>query len=100
MWFGEYPNEFTSSHPSCRACVSGFSKHKTEENFMNKVTGLVLLVVGFILIFSGYNVSQSFSSDVSRFFTGTATNRALWMLVGGATAVIAGAAILIDTNNR
>jgi drug/metabolite transporter (DMT)-like permease len=61
---------------------------------MNKAIGLALLVVGVILICAGYNASQSFSSDVSRFFTGSATNKAMWMLVGGVAAAIAGAVLL------
>jgi hypothetical protein len=47
-----------------------------------------------MLIITGYNASQSFGSDVSRFFTGSATNKAMWMLVGGAAAFVAGAVLL------
>jgi hypothetical protein len=61
---------------------------------MNKALGLALLVAGIILVISGYNASQSFNSDVSRFFTGSATNKAIWMLVGGAATTIAGATLL------
>ena len=61
---------------------------------MNRAIGLALLVAGIILIMTGYNASQSFSSDVSRFFTGSATNKAMWMLVGGVAAAIAGAVLL------
>ena len=61
---------------------------------MNKAFGLALLVSGIILIVTGYNASQSFSSDVSRFFTGAATNKAMWMLVGGIAAAVAGTALL------
>jgi len=67
---------------------------------LNKALGLALLVAGIILIVSGYNVSQSFSSDVSRFFTGTATNKAMWMLVGGAAAAIAGTVLLSRGNSN
>jgi drug/metabolite transporter (DMT)-like permease len=65
---------------------------------MNKALGLALLVAGIILIVTGYNASQSFSSDVSRFFTGSATNKAMWMLVGGVAAAIAGAVLLNRRN--
>ena len=57
---------------------------------MNKAFGLALLVSGIILIVTGYNASQSFSSDVSRFFTGSPTNKAVWMLVGGIVMGIVG----------
>jgi len=61
---------------------------------MNKALGLALVVAGVILIITGYNASQSFSSDLSRFFTGSATNKAMWMLVSGAAAFVAGAVLL------
>jgi hypothetical protein len=65
---------------------------------MNRALGLALLVGGIILIISGVNASQSFSSDVSRFFTGAATNKAMWFLVGGAAAAVAGLVLLKGRN--
>ena len=50
---------------------------------MNKSISVVLLVVGIILIIYGINASNSFSSDVSRFFTGSPTNKTVWLLIGG-----------------
>ena len=38
----------------------------------------------------GINATSSFSSDVSRFFTGSPTNKAIWMLIGGIVATIVG----------
>lgn len=61
---------------------------------MNRPFGLALLVAGLILMVAGYQASHSFSSDVSRFFTGTATNKAMWMLVAGAASAIAGAVMV------
>ena len=61
---------------------------------MNRTVGLALVIAGVVLMITGYNASQSFSSDVSRFFTGAATNKAMWMLVGGAAALVAGATLL------
>jgi multisubunit Na+/H+ antiporter MnhB subunit len=57
---------------------------------MNNVTGLVLFALGVVLLIFGFNESHSFSSDMSRFFTGNPTDRAMWMIIGGAVAVIAG----------
>lgn len=65
---------------------------------MNKVIGLVVLVAGVVLIVTGYNASQSFSSDVSRFFTGSATNKAMWMLVWGVAAALVGGVLLNRRN--
>ena len=57
---------------------------------MNKMVSLALLVGGIVLIIVGINATNSFSSDVSRFFTGSPTDKAVWMLIGGIVAVIVG----------
>jgi Protein of unknown function (DUF3185) len=57
---------------------------------MNKGIPVVLLVVGVILLVFGVNAYHSASSHVSRFFTGAPTDKALWLLIGGAVAVIVG----------
>lgn len=57
---------------------------------MNKIVSLALLVGGVVLMIIGINATNSFSSDVSRFFTGSPTDKAVWMLIGGMVATIAG----------
>jgi divalent metal cation (Fe/Co/Zn/Cd) transporter len=57
---------------------------------MNKIASLALLVGGIVLIIVGINATNSFSSDVSRFFTGSPTNKAVWMLIGGIVAAVVG----------
>jgi len=57
---------------------------------MNKAVALALLARGILFIVFGVNAAQSFSSDISRFFTGSPTDKAIWMLVGGAAASIVG----------
>lgn len=57
---------------------------------MNKSISIVLLVAGVVLLVFGYNAYHSAASDVSRFFTGEATDKALWLLGGGLVAGIAG----------
>jgi len=61
---------------------------------MNKTMSILLLVCGGVLIILGINATNSFSSDVSRFFTGSPTDKAIWMLIGG---VIAGVIGLVGT---
>lgn len=53
---------------------------------MNKIISLALLVGGVVLMIIGINATNSFSSDVSRFFTGSPTDKAIWMLIGGIVA--------------
>lgn len=57
---------------------------------MNKAISLALLVGGLVLLIFGFNASESFGSDVSRFFTGSPTDKAVWMLVGGVVLIVTG----------
>ena len=50
---------------------------------MNKLIFIALLVAGVVLTVLGVNATNSFGSDVSRFFTGSPTDKAVWMLVVG-----------------
>jgi Protein of unknown function (DUF3185) len=59
---------------------------------MNKIVSLVLLAGGVVLIVIGINATNSFSSGVSRFFTGSPTDKAVWMLIGGVLAAVVGLA--------
>jgi uncharacterized membrane protein YidH (DUF202 family) len=57
---------------------------------MNKGIGIALLAVGIILIVYGINSSNSVGSDFSRFFTGSPTDKTIWLLVGGVVSVVVG----------
>lgn len=50
---------------------------------MNRMLSLALIIAGVVLIVLGINAIHSFSSDVSRFFTGSPTDKSIWMLIGG-----------------
>jgi hypothetical protein len=58
--------------------------------FMTKILSLVLLVGGTALIICGVNANHSVGSEVSRFFTGSPTDKSLWLLIGGIVAAVAG----------
>jgi hypothetical protein len=62
---------------------------------MNRAVSLALLAGGILLIIFGIMASTSFTSDISRFFTGSPTDKAIWMLVGGVVASVVGAAGLL-----
>jgi len=55
---------------------------------MNKLISLVLLVGGVVLVVMGIIAMDSFSSDISRFFTGAPTDKSVWMLIGGVLAAL------------
>lgn len=58
---------------------------------MNKLISTILLVGGIVLIVYGINASNSIGSDFSRLFTGSPTDKSIWMLIGGIVASIIGA---------
>ncbi len=60
---------------------------------MNKIFSLALLAGGLVLMIIGINATNSFSSDVSQFFTGSPTDKAIWMLIGGIFATVVGLAM-------
>ena len=57
---------------------------------MIKPLAIALFVAGIVLTVVGVNATNSFGSDVSRFFTGSPTDKAVWMLVGGLVMAVAG----------
>lgn len=62
---------------------------------MIKSVAFAILAGGVLLLVFGVNAMNSASSDLSRLFTGAPTDRAIWMLVGGAAAAVAGLAGLL-----
>lgn len=62
---------------------------------MSKGVSVALLVAGVILLVLGFNAYHSASSDVSRFFTGAPTDKALWLLISGTVIGIAGGSGLV-----
>jgi hypothetical protein len=57
---------------------------------MNKAILLADLAGGILLLFFGISAYDSSSSDISRFFTRSATDKSIWMLVGGVVAIVLG----------
>ncbi len=57
---------------------------------MSKVIALAFLAGGILLLILGIDAYNSTSSDISRFFSGSATDKSLWLLVGGGVAIVAG----------
>jgi len=64
-------------------------------NIMNRLISLALLIGGIILIIYGVSASDSIGSSFSRFFTGSPTDKTVWLLIGGIAATAIGASGLI-----
>lgn len=60
-----------------------------------RITGVVLLVVGVILVISGMDASHSAADRWTNFFTGHFTDHTTWYIVGGIIAGIAGLSMLL-----
>jgi len=67
---------------------------------MNKLFALALLIGGIVLVILGFNATHAFASDVSRFFTGSPTDKAVWMLIGGIVAALVGLTMLWRSPKR
>jgi uncharacterized membrane protein len=61
----------------------------------NRILGLVLLVVGALLLYFGFQASESISDQVQETVTGKFSDSTMWYLITGAVAAVAGAALLI-----
>jgi hypothetical protein len=66
---------------------------------MNKPISLALLIGGIIALIYGAAASDSIGSSFSRFFTGSPTDKTMWLLIGGAIAAAIGATGLLRGSN-
>lgn len=57
-----------------------------------RLIGLAALVGGIVLLVMGIRAADSFGSQVSEFFTGSPTDRAIWLVIGGIALILFGAA--------
>lgn len=62
---------------------------------MNKLVSLALLIGGIVLLVYGVAAADSVGSSFSRLFTGSPTDKSIWLLIGGAAATLAGATGLL-----
>jgi uncharacterized membrane protein YidH (DUF202 family) len=65
-------------------------ENQNEGLSMIKAVSLAVLAGGILLLIFGINAYNSSSSDISRFFTGSATDKSIWMLIGGVVVTVLG----------
>ena len=56
-----------------------------------QLLGLILLVVGAILLYFGWQSTQSVGDQLTEAMTGRFTDEAMWFLMGGAIALVVAA---------
>ncbi len=57
---------------------------------MNRTVSLAFLIIGIVLIAYGLSALDSIGSSFSRFFTGSPTDKTMWLLIGGVVATVVG----------
>ncbi len=57
---------------------------------MTKAISLAVLAGGIVLLIFGISAYNSTSSDISRLFSGSATDKSIFLLVGGAVMTVLG----------
>lgn len=57
-----------------------------------RLFGLLVLAAGIVMLVMGIRAFDSFRSQLSEFFTGAPTDRAVWLTVGGVAAILVGSA--------
>ncbi|HRQ73454.1 MAG TPA: DUF3185 family protein [Phycisphaerales bacterium] len=60
---------------------------------IHRLIGIFVAIVGVVLLVMGIRALDSFGSQVSEFFTGSPTDRAVWLTIGGLVLMLAGAVI-------
>lgn len=67
---------------------------------MNKTVAIAVLAGGILLLILGINAYDSSSSEISRFFTGSPTDKSVWLLVGGAVGTVIGLGGLLRLSRK
>ncbi len=57
---------------------------------MTKAISVAVLAGGIVLLIFGISAYNSASSDISRLFSGSATDKSIFLLVGGAVMTVLG----------
>jgi drug/metabolite transporter (DMT)-like permease len=60
----------------------------------NQILGIILLVTGAVLVYLGYQASQSLGEQVHETFTGRFTDSTTWYFVFGVVAAVAGLLVM------
>ncbi len=60
----------------------------------NQIIGIALLVSGAVLVYLGYQASQSLGEQLHESFTGRFTDSTTWYFIGGVATIIAGLLVM------
>jgi len=67
---------------------------------MRNPIGIIFLVLGIVLLIYGIIATDSISSSFSKFFTGSPTDKSIWMMIGGAVLTVIGLSLTISGKTK
>jgi len=67
---------------------------------MQKITGIVCIVVGVLLLVWGHNIARSIGGQLQNVFTGSPGDKPMWLYVGGSVALLLGIAQIFWPGRR
>lgn len=59
---------------------------------VSRIAGVVVVALGVVLLVLGIRALDSFGSQFKEFFTGSPTDKAVWLTIGGVVLIVAGGA--------
>jgi Protein of unknown function (DUF3185) len=62
---------------------------------MRPILAIGLIVIGIALLIFGIGANDSFQSSMTKLFSGVPSERAQWLLIGGAVAIVVGSVLAI-----
>ncbi len=67
---------------------------------MSNIVGLSIFALGIVLLILGFGATQSLSAEVARLWELHRADQGLWLVVGGAVAVVAGLVVAFRSARR
>lgn len=62
---------------------------------IERIIGLVMMVVGIVLLVFGINATDKFGEQVLDQFTGRYSNETMWYIIGGIALIVAGLGLIV-----
>ena len=65
------------------------------QQYMQRIIGVICLIIGIILLVRGHDMAQSIGSQVQQAFTGAPSNRSTYFYIAGVALAIFGASQIV-----
>ena len=88
----EYSARYTGGDGAARR---PYHVKKLMQPYIQRIIGLICLVIGVLLMVHGHDMAQSIGSQVQQVFTGAPSNRSTYFYIAGVVLVIFGASQIV-----